>query len=57
MKRRAEMSTSVIQLSDNEVKIIMTLRKILERGNDVELRNKNDGTYKIFEVDRKKIVG
>ena len=51
------MGTSVIELSDNEVKIILTLRKILERGNDAELRNKSDGTYKVFEVERKKIVG
>ena len=49
--------TSVMELSENEVLIIMTLRQILERGNDAELRNKNDGTYKVFEVDRKKIVG
>ena len=51
------MGSSVIELSDKEVKMIIALRKILERGTDAELRNKNDGTYKVFEVDRKKIIG
>ncbi|MBP3199134.1 MAG: hypothetical protein J6N21_19335 [Butyrivibrio sp.] len=45
------------ELTDNERCIIFALRDIAETGKDVELRNKNDGTFKIFEVDKKKIAG
>lgn len=46
------MSELINELSPNEQDIISVLRKAAKGNNDVELRNKNDGTYKICILKR-----
>ena len=31
-----------------------TLREITDRGNDAEVRKRHDGTYDVFELEKKK---
>ena len=31
-----------------------TLREITDRGNDAEVRKRSDGSYDVFEVEKKK---
>jgi hypothetical protein len=34
--------------------IYTTLKNVMEQGKDAEIRKRKDGTYDIFELDRKK---
>ncbi len=46
------MSLSINDLSENERAIIEEVRKVAKSKSDLELRNKNDGTFKILVVKR-----
>lgn len=38
-------------------KIIETIRRIVEKGNNVEIKRNRDGTLKVFEVKKHIAVG
>lgn len=45
-------------LTENEIEIICVLRKISHIKNaDAELRNNNDGTFRVFKVNKEKMAG
>ena len=44
-------------MNNEDKKIIEEIRKIVARGNNVEVRGAKDGSLKIYEVKLKKTIG
>lgn len=45
------------QIIEEDKKIIETVRAIVERGNNAEVKKNKDGSLKVFEVKKKIAVG
>lgn len=57
-KENYRMTNSKTELTENEKEIIQALRRIARIKNaDAELRNNNDGTFRVFKVDKEKMAG
>ena len=40
-------------MGENDVKVMESIKRIIERGNNAEVKRKKDGTLVVYEVKKK----